>query len=230
MPTSDLTLHMHPLASYCWKVVMALRENGTPFTEAMVAGDPKQNERLSAIWAVGKMPVLEDAGRGVAVPETSIIIEYLDRHHPGPMPMIPADPEAAREARLWDRFADLYLSTPMQKIVADRIRPEDQRDAYGVAEARAQLDIAYGMLERRMAGRQWLAGEAFGLADCAALPPLFYLEAIHPFRATHPAIAAYLDRLLERPSVREVIRAAQPFFQYFPFNEALDPRFLGPDF
>jgi glutathione S-transferase len=68
------------------------------------------------------------------------------------------------------------------------------------------------------------------LADCATLPPLIFLAATHSFRADHPTITAYVERMLERPSVRETIRAAQPFFQYFLFAETLDPRLLEPAF
>ena len=232
MPTgsSTLILHMHPLASYCWKVLIALLENGTPFKQAVPPGSSRDDPRLTAIWPFGKIPVLEDLAREEVVAETSIIIDYLQQHHPGPVRLIPADPEAAREARLWDRFADLYLSANMQKIVGDRLRPEGLRDAHGVEEARGQLDIAYAMLERRMTGRRWAGGEAFGIADCATFPPLFFLQAIHPYRAGYSAIGAYLERMLVRPSVRDTVQAAQPFFQYFPFGEALKPRFLNGDF
>jgi glutathione S-transferase len=232
MPTDSpaLTLHMHPLASYCWKVLIALREGGTPFEQAVPPGPSRTDPRLTALWPFGKIPVLEDTARGEVVAETSIIIDYLQQHYPGPARLIPEEPGAAREARLWDRFADLYLSNNMQKIVGDRLRPEDVRDAHGVEEARGQFDIAYALFERRMTGRQWAGGEAFSMADCATFPPLFFLQAIHPYRANHPAIAAYVERMLARPSVRETVRAAQPFFQYFPFGDALEPRFLNGDF
>ena len=230
MTTADapLLLHMHPLAAYCWKVLIALRENDVSFTPVVPTGASRNDPRLTRLWPFGKIPVLEDVGLGAVVAETPIIIDYLQQYYPGPVRLIPNDLKAAREARLWDRFADLYLAANMQKIVGDRLRPEGVGDAYGVQEAKDQLDIAYAMLERRMEGREWLAGEVFGLADCAALPPLFFLEAIHPFRAHHPAVSAYMDRLLARPSVRETIRAAQPYFQFFPFADGLEARFLSP--
>jgi glutathione S-transferase len=230
MPSNDLTLHMHPLASYCWKVLIALREAGTRFEPTVPPGPSRTDPRLTALWPFGKIPVLEDTARGEVVAETSIIIDYLQQFHPGPAPLIPADPAAAREVRLWDRFADLYLSANMQKLVGDRMRAEDARDPLGVEEARAQLDIAYAHFEQRMTGRKWAGGDSFSLADCAAFPPLFFLEAIHPYRAAHPAIAAYVERMLARPSVRDTVRAAQPFFQYFPYSDALDPRFLNGEF
>lgn len=219
-----LILHMHPLASYCWKVLVALYEADTPFRSVQVDGAPKDNQAFAELWPLAKMPVLQDGG--TIVPETSIIIDYLQAHHPGAAILIPADDDAAREVRLWDRVVDLYVHTPMQKIVADRLRPAESRDALGVKEARATLDSAYAMLDRRLAERDWMAGDTFSMADCAAMPPLFYVDAIHPYRAAYPALAAYFERLLGRPSVRRVIREAQPWLQYFPFADALEPRFL----
>jgi glutathione S-transferase len=226
MPTDEpaLILHMHPLASYCWKVLVALYESGTPFRPVQIDGAPKENKTYAELWAMAKMPLLQDGE--LVVPETSIIIEYLQSHHSGSAILIPADGDAARDVRLWDRFFDLYVHAPLQKFVSDRLRPESAKDAAGVEEARATLDTAYAMLDRRMAGRTWAAGDAFSMADCAAMPPLFYVDAVHPYRAAYPALAAYFERLVHRPSVQRVIREAQPWLQYFPFADALEPRFV----
>ncbi len=221
-----LTLHMHPLASYCWKVLMALYERDTPFRAVLVDGVPKDNEAYAELWPIAKMPLLQDGD--LVLPETSIIIDYLQAHHPGSVVLIPSDGDAAREVRLWDRFFDLYVHTPMGKFVSDRMQPESARDPVGVDEARATLDTAYDMLDRRLAKHTWAAVDAFSMADCAAMPALFYAEAVHPFRTSRPALAAYFERLVDRPSVQRVVREAQPWLQYFPFVDALDPRFRNP--
>jgi glutathione S-transferase len=224
--TSALTLHMHPLASYCWKVLIALYEAETQFKAVQIDGLPKNDKAYAELWPIAKMPLLQDGER--VVPETSIIIDYLQTHHKGAVTLIPVDSDAAREVRLWDRFFDLYVHASMQKFVTDRMRPEGSKDPVGVEEARATLNTAYAMLERRMAKQTWAAGDTFSMADCAALPPLFYVEAIHPYRASNPALAAYFERLVSRPSVQRVLHEAQPWFQYFPFADALEPRFLAP--
>jgi glutathione S-transferase len=64
------------------------------------------------------------------------------------------------------------------------------------------------------------------MADCAAFPALFFASIVHPFREDQPLLAAYLDRLLRRPSVERVIAEAQPYFKFFPYKEALPKRFL----
>jgi glutathione S-transferase len=222
-----LTLLYHPLASFCHKVLVALYEAGTPFRgEIIDFGNPDSSARLTAIWPVGKFPVLEDSRTGRVLPESSIIIDYLDRHFPGRSPLLPADGEAALETRLWDRFFDNYVQTPMQKIVGDRLRPEGARDPHGVAEAHATLVTAYAMVDHRMAGRTWIMGEAFTLAECAAAPALFYAGIVAPFDPAQANLAAYFERLLERPSVRRVIDEARPYFQNFPYRDAMPARFL----
>ena len=213
----SLTLHFHPLSSFCWKALIALYENGTPFVPNFVdLGDERERAALMKLWPIGKFPVLRDDARGRTVPESSVIIEYLDRHYPGATQFIPADPDQAWRTRLRDRFFDLYLHLPMQKIMGDRLRPEGKRDPHGVAEARAQLRTSYRMIEAQMAGNSWAMGDAFGLADCAALPPLFYGNMVEPFDEAHKNVTAYFERLKARPSVARVLEEAGPYFNLVP--------------
>jgi glutathione S-transferase len=225
----SLTLYLHPLASFCHKVLIALYENGTPFTARMVDfADEASTAALTDKWPVGKIPVLHDSARDRVVPETSIIIEYLDRHFPGPVALLPRDDEARLEARLWDRFFDLYVHVPMQRIVAERLRPEGSQDPFGLAEAHRALDQAYGMIEARLAAGAIVPGESFTIADCAATPALFYASIVHPFAPDQPRLAAYFEDLVARPSVRRTLDEARPFFHLYPYREAMPRRFLDP--
>ncbi len=209
-----LKLYLHPLSSYCWKVLIALYENGTPFEPLMLDVEANQAE-LKRLWPIGKMPLLRDEAREHTVPETSIIIEYLDRHYPGPQALVPSDPDASRQARLRDRFYDLYVMQQMIKVVADRLRPEGALDPHGVAEARANLRTAYGMIEQDMGDKTWAMGETFGIGDCAAFPALFYADKVEPLVAW-PNTVRYLKRMSERPSVARVLAEAAPYFAMFP--------------
>lgn len=213
----SLVLHYHPLASYCHKVLIALHENEVTFTPRIVdLGDPGQRAGFLALWPIGKFPLLEDTARGRVIPESSIIVEYLERHHPGKEKLIPDDPEPARETRLRDRFFDLYVHEPMQKIVLDRLRPEGAKDPHGVDYARKTLRTALDMLEQDMASRTWATGGTFSLADCAAAPALFYADKVMPVADDHPQVAGYLERLMQRPSYARVLLEAQPYFAMFP--------------
>jgi glutathione S-transferase len=223
-----LTLYYHPLASFCHKVLIALYENQTPFDARIVdLADETSSAEMLSFWPVGKVPVLRDAARGETVPETSIIIEYLTQHYPGPVPLLPSEPKGALEARLWDRFFDLYVSAPMQKIVTDRLRPVGGSDALGVQEAMASLARAYALLERHLQTRTWAAGESFSLADCAAAPALFYADIVAPFSGSHPHVAAYFERLLDRGSVARTVAEARPYFPMFPLRDRIPLRFTG---
>lgn len=224
----SLTLYYHPLSSFCWKVLIALDEMDIAFEPRLLdLGDAQQRERFRDLWPTGKMPLLVDGGK--AVPETSIIIEHLSRHHAGAgRALLPQDPDACLEVRLMDRLLDLYVMAPVQAIVADRLRAEPDRDTLAVAGARDTLAMAYGLLERKLEGRSWMGGDRFSLADCAAAPALFYATTLVPLAAAHPRLDRYLQRVLERPSVARVVDDARPFFRFYPFREALPARFLEP--
>lgn len=224
-----LSLHFHPLSSHCHKVLIALYELALPFEpRPLNLGDPQQRSAFLALWPTGKMPLLVDGAR--VVPETTIIIEYLTQHHaPAGQTLLPADADAALEVRLMDRLVDLYVMHPMQAIVADRLRAEADRDPIAVAKARETLSMAYGLLEQRLGDRAWLAGPQFSMADCVAAPSLFYSTTLVPFAPEHARLAAYYERLLARPSVARVLDEARPFFQYYPFREALPARFYKPE-
>mgnify|MGYP001209470486 FL=1 len=209
------TLYAHPFSSYCQKVLIALYENATAFAyRELGPEDPAAGEAWAALWPVKRMPVLVDGGRTVL--ESSTIIEHLDRHHPGPVRLVPEDPDAALEARMMDRVFDNYVMTPMQKIVLDHLRPQADRDAYGVRQARDLLDTIYGWLDTTLAGRQWATGDAFTLADCAAAPSLFYADWVHEIPAARATLKAYRARLLARPSVARCVEEARPFRRFFP--------------
>lgn len=222
-----LTLHYHPLASFCWKALIALYENDTPFERVIVdLADPASRDAFYALWPIGNMPVLQDSARGATVGESTIVVDYLATHCPGRTVLLPADSDAAREVRFWDRVYDSYVHHPMQSVVLDRLRPAGKGDPYGVAAAKAQLVESYAFLDKVLEGRSWAAGEEFTLADCSAAPALFYASTIVPFDAGQTNLAAYFDRLAARPSFRRVLEEAEPYFGNFPLEKKpqLPPR------
>ena len=211
----SLKLYFHPLSSFCHKVLIALYETGTPFEPRIVDlfGEAVEYRKIAPL---GKIPVLRDEAKNRTIPETSIIIEYLAQHYPGKTQLFPADRDLCRQMRLCDRIYDLYVNVPMQNIVADRLRPADKKDPFGVDQARTLLKTSLDMIEQDMAGDRWAVGEGFTMADCAAAPALFYADMMQPFRETHKKTAAYLDRLMERPSYARVLKEAEPYFAMIP--------------
>lgn len=211
-----LQLYAHPFSSYCQKVLIALYENATPFEFRMLGLDDEVAGEFAALSPFKKMPVLVDDGRGIF--ESSVIIEHLALHHPGPVRLLPDAPKTALGVRAMDRIFDTYVMTPMQKIVLDAIRPEDARDVYGVSEARGLLETAYGWLDGTLASRTWAAGDTFSLADCAAAPSLFYADWVHPIDDRYTRLRAYRAALLARPSYARAVDEARPFRKYFPLG------------
>jgi glutathione S-transferase len=212
----SLALHFHPLSSFCHKVLIALYENGTPFEPRIVnLMDSSEAAAFKKLWPCGQFPVLQDGNR--TIPESSIIIEHLDLQYPGKTRFIPADPKLALQVRLKDRFYDLHLHAHMQKVVGDRLRPEGTKDPNGVENARKRITVALDMIDAEMAGKTWAMGGDFTMADCAAGPPLFYIDKLFPFVGTHQNAARYLGRLLERPSYARAIEEAKPYFSMLPF-------------
>ncbi|WP_377158015.1 glutathione S-transferase family protein [Roseateles sp. UC29_93] len=216
-----LSLHFHPLSSFCHKALIALNELDIDVERRFLdLGDPTQRAEFLARWPTGKMPLLVDGDR--VVPETSVIIEYLAKRYGRPdQQLVPTDEDAALEVRLMDRLLDLYVMLPMQAIVGDRLRAEADRDPIAVNKARDTLAMAYGMLDERLADREWAAGEHFSMADCAAAPSLFYAATLVPFAPSQQRLAAYFERLMQRPSVVRTLEEARPYFKFYPYREAL---------
>ncbi len=205
-----LKLYAHPFSSYSQKVLVALYANGTPF-EYRNLEDPEASREWKALWPIERFPLLVDGDRVVF--EASAILEHVDAHHRGPVPLLHSD---GVETRMLDRFFDHYVMEPMQKIVLDHMRDPAERDARGVADAYALLDRAYAWLDARMAGREWAVGEAFGMADCAAAPSLFYADWVHPLGEALPHARAYRARLLAYPPMARAVDEARPYRSYFP--------------
>jgi glutathione S-transferase len=211
----SMKLYAHPFSSYCQKVLIALYENDTPFEWRVLSPEnPQAMAEHAALWPLKRMPVLVDGERTVV--EASIIVEHLDLHHPGPVPLLPTDARAALDVRAKDRFFDNYVMTPMQKIVFDTIRAPEHRDALSVSEARELLDMSYRWLNDTMKGREWAAGDEFSLADCAAAPALFYADWVQPIDPALADACAYRRRLLARPSFARAVDEARPYRQFFP--------------
>jgi glutathione S-transferase len=210
-----LILHEHPFAAYCWKALIALYERDVPFERRQV-DDAADRARLAELWPPASIPVLVDDAAGLVLGESTTIIEHLDGVGDAP-PLVPADPAAALQARLWDRVLDGQVTTPMQKIVGDSLRPDDRRDPEGVAQAHAQLDGSYALLDGHLAKHRWAAGDAFTLADCAAAPALHYARVVHRWdEPALPLLTRYAGALMARPSVARVVDEARPYRELFP--------------
>ena len=204
-----MKLYFNPVSSYSQKALIAFYEKNVKF-EPMIVNLMEAHGRADyeKVYPMGKVPYLVP-DKGENVPESTSIIEYLERHVPAGPKLIPADPELAAQVRTWDRFFDCYVNEPMQKIFFDGMRPSGKNDPVGVAEARARLDKAYAILDQHIANKTWAVGKDFSMADCAAAPPLGYARMVHPFEKWKNVVG-YFNRLAERPSYARAIKEAEP--------------------
>jgi glutathione S-transferase len=208
-------LYAHPFSSYCQKVLVALYENDTPFTlRKLGSEDPSAFAELESLWPLKKFPVLVDNGRVIA--ESSVIIEHLMIHHPGPSRLIPESAADALEVRMMDRFFDNYVMAPMQAIVSDFMRAQKDRNPFGVAQSKSALEGAYRWLNSVMQRREWASGGVFSLADCAAAPALFFADWVHEIGKEFSHVRDYRQRLLARASFARAVQEARPYRVNFP--------------
>lgn len=212
-----LALYGHPFSSYTQKVLIALYENDTPFEARHLGPDtPQHAQAWLARWPLAKFPLLVDDERSVV--ETSIIIEYLQLVHPGPVQLLPEAPMDALDVRFLDRFFDLHVMSPVQQAVGGALTGDPVKRQDGLAHAEKKLGLAYAWLEEQLAGRTWAAGAQFTLADCAAAPALFYADWTVPISHAFPVLRAYRTRLLARPSFARAVEEARPYRHLFPLG------------
>ena len=213
----SLSLYGHPFSSYTQKVLVALYENDTPFEFRCLGPDtPQHAAEWLRRWPLRKFPLLVDGERNVV--ETSVIIEYLQLVHPGPVRLLPAEPMLALEVRFLDRFFDLHVMSPVQHAVNGALTGDPVKRQEALAFAEEKLELAYAWLEGQLAGRTWAAGADFTLADCAAAPSLFYADWTHPISASFALLRSYRARLLARPSFARAVDEARPFRPLFPLG------------
>ncbi len=206
----------HPFSSYTWKGEIALIEKGVDYDFRNVDPEyPDNAAELGKHSPTGKFPLLIDGDQVLF--ESSIIIEYLDHRYPQAPKLIPTDFEQALQVRLMDRMFDNHVMSNMQAIVAEHIpfvtaTPDPMR----IERAKAALLKIYHWLDDQISGEEWVCGEDFTLADCAAAPSLFYADWVQEIPEQLVKLKAYRARSLARPSVKQVVDAARPYRSYFP--------------
>lgn len=217
----SFTLWHHPYSGYGQKASTAAYELGLPFELRVVDHtDEALMTEFRRVSPFGKMPALVDAA-GRAFYESSVVIEWMDRHAGGGQ-LIPDDPEAALETRLVDRVIDHYVGGPMNRIVQERFRPAGSRDPFGAEQDAQVLARAWDWLEARLSdGRTWAAGETFTLADCAGAPLTTYARRLVPF-GDRPRLRAWHARLMARPSFIRALEDAAPYGDLMPAPPAED--------
>ena len=213
----SFSLYYHPLSIYSQKVLIAIYEKGLKFERQIVnLMDEKERAQYREIYPMGKIPLLV-LNHGPLIPESSIIIEYLDGLG-GPR-LISEDPDVARKTRFKDRMFDLYLSDPVTILFFQSMKSESEQNPDKMLTARTHVNNVYDFLENEIQHQTWANGEEFSMSDCAAAAALFYAHTYVPFDK-YPNIKAYSQRLSARPSVQRVQKEAAPYLEAFEQKHA----------
>ena len=202
-----MKLYYYPLSTYCQKVLIALSEPGIEFEgESLMLFDPEVRDQYREKYPLGKIPLLVDDDDHM-VPESSIIIEYLDAKAK-PL-LIFGDADEQRQIRFKDRMFDLYLLESIGTLFFQNMKPVSEQDPERIEKAQFQIDKIYMFMEMELEKQPFSCGSEFTMADCAAAAGLFYAGKVAPFD-DRPFIKQYWERLCSMPSIRRVHDEAAP--------------------
>jgi glutathione S-transferase len=209
---SQFELYYHPLSPYSQKVLIAAYEKGAHFTPKIVnLMSTDEREKYRKLYPMGKLPLIV-LNHGPLIPESSTIIEYLDSLDG--KRLISKDPDVARKTRFKDRFFDFYLTDSANVLFAEGAKPPSQQDTVKIEAAQYRIRAVYDFIEYELREQTWANGEEFSMADCAAAAGFFYAARIMPYD-DHPNVAAYAQKLSDRPSVKRVREEAAPYMQAY---------------
>ncbi len=205
------------LSPFVCRVLMALRHKGIKHEVEMPADGLKTPEFLK-LNPIGKIPVMKDGA--TILPESGVIVEYIDTKFPKKK-IIPGTAKAAGLARLIATISELYV----QNVVTDLFRQRDPktRDKKVVKEKLEELQKGLGILNQYMAdsGGPWAVGKKFTIADCYALPALFFVLLMAPaFKikdplAKHKAVKKYWNALKRDAMTKQVIKEMDAMAKQF---------------
>ena len=192
---------------YARKVRIALAEKGLPFE--LLTEVPWDNSTTTPRYnPLEKLPILllDD---GTSVYESSYILQYLELKHPQ-VPLLPKDIDGHLAARklevLCDGVCDAVVLSLFEKMRAGGGSPE------WLARQRRKIEGGMAEMARLVGQRQWAVGEGFSLGDIAVGTAAGYVSLRYqdlPWRALHPDLAVFFDRLAQRQSFKDSVPAAQ---------------------
>ncbi|MEC4727550.1 glutathione S-transferase family protein [Shewanella sp. D64] len=169
-----MELYYHPLSRYSQKVLLALYEKQANFFPRVVElSDPLSRQEFSLFYPPAKVPLLKSK-QGYLIPESSIIIEYVDNEFPQKgTRLIPPNTSISLDTRLQDRLIDLELSNVLFEFERQQLNPEDTNQIkIKQLEKRIRRFLQY--LDNILENNHWLCGDSLTLADCALIPCLPY--------------------------------------------------------
>lgn len=192
-------------SSNVMKVLWTLEELGLGYTRVDVGGPfgGTATPAYRAMNPLGLVPSLEDGGRQLF--ESNAIVRYLCNAHAPDSTLYPRDPGQRAEVESWMEFQQTALNRPASAVFIGLIRtPPDKRDNAAIAAATGELAAIWAILDARLAGRNWLCGEALTLAEISYGPHLHrWFNMPVQGRPDAPHLRAWYDRMVQRPAYRQ---------------------------
>jgi glutathione S-transferase len=195
-----IKLYTFPPSTNSRKVRIALLEKGLEFERINVdlTKREQKNPEYLKIHPFGQIPALDD--EGFVIYDSTVINEYLEDEYPYP-PLMPKDSEGRARARLLEDLRDSHFNPYFVHVIQEMRKPEGERDAQRIDNAKAEITKCFDRIERELQGKEYLAG-TFSLADVAFMSNIELLDRFNiPVDAGKcPKTVAWIARLKARPS------------------------------
>lgn len=189
------------------RVLWALNELDAEFEFVpvnLLAGEQHRPEFLR-LNPAGKVPVLVDGD--MVLTESAAIVIYLAEKYPE-KGLLPADRKQLAQAYRWVMFAMTELEQPLWRITRHSwLYPENQRIPEEITAASREFIAMAAILDKHMAGRQFIVGDHITVADCVTAYLMDWANESHLIDQ-HPQLRAYLERMYARPTAPLRIAAA----------------------
>jgi glutathione S-transferase len=194
-------LHYHPFSTFSRRVRIACIEKGidAQLVEVDMVARAHRGPAYLALNPYGRVPTLEEDG--FVLYESTAILEYLEATHPTP-PLVPADVRGRALVAMHMKLCDIQLARQTGTIIfPKRFLPKERWDVAAMAQAKKEIEKHLEILETQVKGKQYLVGDRYSLVEVCYTPfvDFFPLMEITP----PPAVAAWVARMLERPSAKE---------------------------
>ena len=210
-----LTIHGVSGSPFVRKVQTALNEKGVAFEQIPVMPLGPRDEFMK-ISPLGKIPVLQDGD--FTIPDSSVILAYIERTHPKPA-LYPADPQDFARALFCEEYADTKLvesAGPVffNRVVKAQLMKQESDEKLVKQKLTQDLPPIFDYLESQVRDGEWLVGSGFSIADIAVASPFVNLQ--HAGESVDagrwPKLAAYLERVHGRPSMKGLIEQEKAQF------------------
>jgi len=200
-----IKLHYHPMSTFSRRARMALIEKNIPH-ELVVVDMVARKHREPAYLALnpyGRVPTLQEGD--FLLYESTAILSYLENRYPQP-PLVPGDAQGRALVEMHMKLCDIQMARQTSTIIfPKRFLPKERWDEKAMAQAKGEIEKHLAIVDTQLAGKQFLLGDLYTLAEICYTPLVQFLPLMDI--APPPAVAAWVERMLSRPSALQTAPA-----------------------